>query len=151
MIECSGQYVVVWPDGAGWWILTSGFCVERPFGWGLMLVGDAASQDLPGIDPDTLVTATESSLAVCVRHAQDVDLDSAVRECHVRVEVRVNQHPDQTACFDGVINVPSGRITFGDADGVEELQVMPGHWRVQVAAEPEDHPEHVYIWITSAD
>jgi hypothetical protein len=41
--------------------------------------------------------------------------------------------------------------TFGDADGVEELQVMPGRWRVQVAAEPEDYPEHVSIWITSSD
>ena len=27
---------------------------------------------------------------------------------------------------------------------------MPGRWRVQVAAEPEDYPEHVSIWITNA-
>jgi hypothetical protein len=31
----------------------------------------------------------------------------------------------------------------GAADDAEELEVTPGRWRVQVAAEPDDHPEQV--------
>jgi hypothetical protein len=94
-----------------------GFRVERPFGWGLLLVGDGADQEVPPLHPGVLVTASSSSIALS---------------------------------FDGVIEVPSGRITLGDADDVEELEVTPGRWRVQVAAEPGDHPEQVDIWITSA-
>jgi len=86
---------------------------------------------------------------VAVRHAQDVEVGSAVREFYVSLEVRLAQPAETAVCFDGVIDVPSGRITFGDADRQDALDVAPGRWRVQVALDPEDYPEHVQIWITS--
>ncbi len=95
------------------------------------------------------VTATGSAVAVAVRHAQDVEVGSAVREFYVSLEVRLAQPAETAVCFDGVIDVPSGRITFGDADRQDALDVVPGRWRVQVALDPEDYPEHVQIWITS--
>jgi hypothetical protein len=107
-----------------------GFREERPFGWGLLLVGDGADQELPPLHPGVLVTATSRSIAVSVRHAQDVEPDSAVQVCHLRVEVRVGHPADRALSFDGVIEVPSGRISFGDADDVRELEVAPGRWRV---------------------
>ena len=127
-----------------------GFRLDWPFGWGLLLIGDGASQELPSIRRGVAVTATGSVIAVGVRHAQDVEPGSAIHEFHVSVEVRVGQPADRSHCFDCLIDVPSGRITLGDADREEEVDVGPGRWRVQVALEPEDLPEHVDVWITKA-
>ena len=49
--------------------------------------------------------------------------------------------------FDGVIGVPSGRITIG-ADREDTLVIAAGRWRVQVALTPEDHPEQADIWFS---
>jgi hypothetical protein len=46
--------------------------------------------------------------------------------------------------------LPSRRITFGDADRQDPLDAVPGHWRVQVNLEPEDFPGHTETWISSA-
>jgi hypothetical protein len=123
--------------------------VDRPFGWGLLLAGDGAFQELPLVERGVAVTATGSAIAVAVRHAQDVELASAVHEFCVSLEVWLGQPTEATVCFDGVIDVPSGRITFGGADHVDMIDVAPGCWRVQVALEPEDYPQHVDIWITN--
>jgi hypothetical protein len=127
---------------------TGGFRVDRPFGWGLLLIGDRTLQEVPSIDPDAAVAATGS--CVGVRHAQDVDLGSGDNEFRVSLGVRLGQPTETSVCFDGVIDVPSGEITFGDADRQDSLDVVPGRWRVQVNLEPEDFPEHAEIWISSA-
>jgi hypothetical protein len=68
----------------------------------------------------------------------------------VTVEVRLGDLAETAVHFDGVIEVPSGRITVGDADGEESLLVTPGPWRIQLALAPEDLAEQVDIWITNA-
>jgi len=113
-------------------------------------LGTRHFQAIPRIERGIAVTATGSAVAVAVRHAQDVDLGSAAGEFQVSLEVRLGKPTETAVCFDGVIDIPSGRITFGDADHEDSLNVVPGRWRVQVDLEPEDMPEHVNIWISSA-
>ena len=130
------------------------FRVDRPFSWGILLIGDSASHDVPASESGVVV-ATRTVVAVGVRHAQDVDFESAdeeqeVSQFSVTVEVRLGQVADTAVQFDSVIEVPSGRITVGDADRDESLLVTPGRWRIQLALTPEDQPEQVDVWITNA-
>ena len=132
-----------------------GFRMDRPFGWGILLIGDSASHDVPATESGVVVVATRTVVAVGVRHAQDVDFEPADEEQEgpqfsVTVEVRLGQVAETAAHFDGVIEVPSGRITVGDADRDESLSVTPGRWRMQLALTPEDQPEQVDVWITNA-
>ena len=132
-----------------------GFRVDRPFGWGVLLIGDSASPGVPATESGVAVVATRTMVAVGVRHAQDVDFDSAddgqeVPQFSVPVEVRLGERAETAVHFDGVIEVPSGRITVGDADSEESLLVTPGPWRIQLALNPEDQAEQVDVWITKA-
>jgi len=47
--------------------------------------------------------------------------------------------------------VLAGAVDSRDQRAGVQQQCHAGPLRVQVAAEPEDYPGHVSIWITSAD
>jgi hypothetical protein len=131
------------------------FRVHRPFVWGILLIGDSASPGVPATEPGVAVVATRTVVAIGVRHAQDVDFEPAddgqeVPQFSVTVEVRLGQLAETAVHFDDVIEVPSGRITVGDADREQSLLVTPGPWRIQLALTPEDQAEKVDVWITKA-
>jgi hypothetical protein len=40
-----------------------GFRVDRPFGWGILLIGDSASPGVPATEPGVAVVATQTVVA----------------------------------------------------------------------------------------
>jgi hypothetical protein len=50
--------------------------LQRAFGWGVLFLGDSNGEPID-VDPDAIVTwgREDQTVAVLVRHAQDVDAD----------------------------------------------------------------------------
>lgn len=126
--------------------------VERPFWWGLLLISDRDTTAVPELG-ESMVSQSREGLAVTVLHAQDVDIsgyadDDVVPPSQVRVEVNVGARAaEDDVSFSGVIDVPSGVLTVGDADEEDALHIGAGHWAVQVDCQPPEHPELVRIWL----
>jgi hypothetical protein len=128
--------------------------VRRPFHWGIVLLGDSSADlDLNADATDNIRTGRHH-LAIAVRHAQDVDdepdvaLDQPIPPFEVTVSCRVQPHAETDAQFSAVLNVPSGRISLGDADEEIYFNVSPGGWLVQLTWQPADHPEHVDVRVS---
>jgi len=129
--------------------------VRRPFGWGVLFIGDSEAQPVE-VDPHAAVTwgREDEAVAVLVRHAQDVDaevLDGLGDEddvplVEVTVTIRWTAAPAPDS--EGVLAVPSGLIIIGDAERQDVVAVSPGRWRVQVTLEPSEHAEQVGLWLT---
>ena len=131
--------------------------ISRAFGWGLLIIADSTATDLDDVDPDLPVTWARDHAHVGVRHAQDVDVDDLelddddeLPEAEVSVTVRLRAAAEDATAFDGVIEVPSGTITVGDADEEEALVVGAGSWRLQIDLDPPEHPTEVDIWVSPA-
>jgi hypothetical protein len=98
--------------------------ITRPFHWGIVAVSDPSAYVVPEeIQHDRTITATETGLVALVRHAQDVpsfegDFDWAEVIVTVRLLTRADEStlPRRTV-YAGLIATPSGRLSFGDADG----------------------------------
>jgi hypothetical protein len=131
--------------------------LQRAFGWGVLFLGDSNAEPID-VDPDSIVTwgREDQTVAVLVRHAQDVDadvvdaLDDDDEVPLVQVTVNVHWFPADTAGAEGFVAVPSGVLVIGDADLEESLAVTPGRWRVEVSLEPQEHAERVDLWFTPA-
>ena len=131
--------------------------VLRPFGWGILLVADSATSEIPEMEEGVPFPSTATAVAVPVRHTQDVDIDGlaltadeAIPEFAVKVRAFVGHEADCPVRFDGRIEVPSGRVSVGDADRDDTLELEPGLWRLQVALSPPDYPDRVDVWLTRA-
>lgn len=127
--------------------------LQRPFGWGVLMLVDAQAHDTALALATGPVAATPTALAIRVRHAQDVELDvhdgeSVVPLCTVNVAVAAGPSTDADLAFDGVLDVPSGTLLVGDPDQENALDVGPGRYRVQVWLDDPDHAEHVRIAIS---
>lgn len=127
---------------------------HRPFHWGIVVVGDRESTDIPEIRPDELVASSASEVVVPVRHAQDVEVVGRQDEEIPFFEVSVSCSPGvvegQELRFDGIVTLPSGVLSIGDADDEALVPLTPGLHRLQIAVEPRDHSERVHIWYSSA-
>jgi hypothetical protein len=133
--------------------------LRRSFAWGVFFIGDSKA-DVVEVNPDVAVTwgREDEALAVGVRHAMDVDdqvLDALDDDEEVPwVEVTVNVHwggPSASRTDgDGLIDVPSGVVTIGDANFEDVFALPPGRWRVQLSLEPHDNAEHVDVWLSPA-
>lgn len=124
--------------------------LQRPFGWGVLMLGDAQTQDTPLALLTGPVAATPTALAIRVRHAQDVEFDgldddSVLPSCTVSVAVAAGPSTDADLAFDGVLEVPSGTLLIGDADQKDALDIVPGRYCVQVWLDDADYAEHVRI------
>lgn len=131
-----------------------GLRLSRPFGWGVVIVMDRDSADVPERLNESGVASSPTALAFRVRHAQDVELegldpDDELAPFAVSVDVAIGS-PVEPFSFAHEILIPSGVVTIGDADHEDELSVSPGRWRVTVNLEPEDHAENVKVWLTGA-
>jgi hypothetical protein len=140
--------------------------VVRSFGWGLIMIWDSETDGVPEGPRGATVWVSEDGISIAVRHAQDVDPDPAAEpddEIELfQVELTIRIWPT-TPCgtspetsdgfetdFEGVLSCPSGVLTVGDADHLEDLRIGPGRWLVRAAWEPKDHPERVEVRLIPA-
>jgi hypothetical protein len=121
--------------------------VVRLFNWGLLILADRGTKDLPDTPaelPD-LATATRSAVLLNVRHAADVDLND--EPAQVAVNAYIGTAPELVADFRALLDVPSGVLEIGDAEGVAELDVGPGTWLLTANVRPAEHPDTIDIWV----
>ena len=52
--------------------LRDSFNTIRAFGWGIVIVGDSDTQEIPAPDRDKPIVSSDSAVVILVRHAQDV-------------------------------------------------------------------------------
>jgi hypothetical protein len=119
----------------------------RPFNWGLLLISDHSTHDLPRqppAAPDTAI-ATPSAVAINVRHAQDSDLADA--EAVVSINVFIGVEPDSAVDFTTELDIASGVLDIGDAEQSERLDLDTGRWRLALVARPAEHPDDVTVWL----
>ena len=124
---------------------------RRPFWWGIVLFMDREASDVPALTDD-LVSQSATGLAVKVLHAQDVDLvgfeaDDVIPPAQVQIEVRIGDSRPSNAVFSGVIDVPSGVLTVGDAEQEDAIEIGHGRWAVQVECAPRENAENVCVWL----
>jgi hypothetical protein len=112
---------------------------------GVLIVRDAESHDNPTLAAGATFGTTASSLAIGVRHAQDV---AHIAESEFLVQVRCAEGTGDADGIDASIAVSSGRLTVGDANHEDVVRLDPGRWRVHIEADPPDMPERVVIWLT---
>ena len=134
--------------------------LRRAFGWGVLFIGDAEA-DIVEVEPDSVITwgREDQTVAVLVRHAQDVDDevldalhdDDEVPDAEVAVSVHWGPLVDGKPVDEGVIAVHSGRVSVGDADHENSFSVAPGRWHVQIGLEPIQHAERIDVWLSRAD
>ncbi|HEY3562411.1 MAG TPA: hypothetical protein VGL05_33325 [Kribbella sp.] len=125
--------------------------VRRPFWWGLVLLMDRDTPDVPSLT-DSVISQSAEGLAVQVLHAQDVELSGAeagdvIPPAQVQIEVRIGEPPPAEVLFSGAIDVPSGILTVGDAEQEDALEISPGRWAVQVDCAPPEFAETVRVWL----
>jgi hypothetical protein len=125
------------------------FHTVRAFAWGIVIIGDADTQEILSPERDTAIVSSDSAVVMLVRHAQDV-VDPDDEELLVEVHCTAGSTGRDDLTFDGDILVSSGRLSIGDADHEDTLIVAPGPWRLQIAAEPIEHPERVTVWFSPA-
>lgn len=127
-----------------------GLAIERAFNWGIVLVSDANSRDLPELPRGSSFAASRDAVVIAVRHAQDVDfVDSDLRPDEAippaTVTVRVGLGAQDRADFSCVLALRSGRLLVGDADHEDIVTVPPGEYTVAVGVDDAHSPERVDV------
>lgn len=119
---------------------------------------DERRASLPDDLTSARVTATETALAVLVRHSQDSTApegwpdDLGQPEAQVQVIVAFTQAPAGSAVeFEGLLRCESGRLAVGDAGTEQLLDVPAGVLRVQVSLFPVDFAEIVVLRLLQAE
>lgn len=123
--------------------------IRRTFGWGIFFMNDSEETALPDYDPETAVATARHSMSVAVRHEQDVEIGDELFVVSIDVHLHARPPSPDPVTFEGAIDVPSGRLDMGDASETQVIRLTPGRWSVAIVATPEDHPEHVDIWLES--
>ena len=119
--------------------------IRRPFHWGIVVLIPEGDAQVPDVDPDAMVSTNGQALVILVRHAQDVDsFDDDVRWAEAEIVFRLLVEEPTSAVprrevFRGVIDMPSGRLEVGDADGNVVVPAHPGANTVIVTVDPA-HP-----------
>jgi hypothetical protein len=138
--------------------------IRRPFHWGIVVVvGDHwdGEREVPAFDPDRMVVANDFAVTIAVRHAQDTDEvetgDDGVeylKFAEATVVARLLDSPSTSegrrGVFSGVISVPSGRLSIGDADEETVVAAHLGKNRVTVSVDDgvqadDLSPDVVYV------
>ncbi|MBD3927215.1 hypothetical protein IEZ26_21515 [Nocardioides cavernae] len=124
---------------------------RRPLWWGLLLLMDREASDVPALTAD-VVSFSRTGLAVKVLHAQDVDLsgyggDDVSPPAQVQIEVIFGDGAPESPASSGVIDVPSGVLTVGDAELQDTVEIGPGRWAAQVECTPRENAEKVCVWL----
>ena len=117
----------------------------RSFAWGVLVVGDAESHDIPPLEPLRTIAATDSTVVIRVRHAQDV---TDIEDSEFLVNLRVAADSGHGEGVVATVAVPSGRLSVGDANAADIVNLRPGRWRLRIEVEPDDVPERVAVWLS---
>lgn len=124
--------------------------IKRSFNWGILMLSDGDSKDVPEFDHGSTFATTPHALVVAVRHAQDVDyeaLDLGSDDVIPPAEVSVRVAPGgpENADFSCVLDLPSGRLRVGDADHEDAVMVPPGRYSFAVTLDDIDHAGDVDV------
>lgn len=118
--------------------------VARSFEWAGLEILDAESAEVPNADGSPFV-ATARGLRVAVCSEWDPPPGG---EYPAIVRVRVCEGPaDLPVTYQQSIALPSGRVTIGDANEFETLDVGWDFCLLQVAVAPGTDPDDVVVWI----
>lgn len=131
-----------------------GLAIERAFNWGIVLVSDANSRDIPELPRGSSFAASRDGVVIAVRHAQDVDVvDSDLSPDEVippaTVSVRVGLGAQERADFSCVLALTSGKLLVGDADHEDIVTVPPGEYTVAVSVDDAHSPERVDVTLAA--
>jgi hypothetical protein len=130
--------------------------LRRAFHWGALFVGDADADFETDLRERSGIRAGRFHAWIPVRHAQDVDLaeglpdDTPIPPFEVTVACHLLPAATLPTSVEVTLDVPSGRISLGDADDEAVLDVAPGSWTVQIVLEPADHAERVELRLSPA-
>ncbi len=119
--------------------------LKRPFNWGLLVVCDIKSDETgPVNDP---VNATPTAIFILVRHAQDIAL-TAEDPAEVTITIQAGPADDVALTYEGIIQLPTGVLSVGDADDELPLNLGAGNYLMQIRLDKPDFAETVNIWVS---
>lgn len=129
--------------------------VTRPWHWGIVILSDPSlGGEIPSVDPGRSVAANENGLVVLVRHAQDqvasFDDDFNWAEATVTVRHLAHEPPQcegRMSVFEGAIDLPTGRLWIGDADGDVQMSGPTGPSVVRVLFPVDDRESPDQVWV----
>jgi hypothetical protein len=129
--------------------------VTRPWHWGIVVLSDPSlGGQIPDVDPSRSVSANKNGLVVVVRHAQDqvASFDDGFEWAEASVTVRhFSDEPppgdDRVPMFEGAIDLPTGRLWIGDADGDVQMGGPVGSSTVRVLFPVEEQESPAQIWV----
>jgi hypothetical protein len=127
---------------------TAKYSAHRPFRWGVLVVRDPRSADFDTSTDISAITSTTNSILIPVRHAQDIEIpsgDSGKSPLNVSVSCEPIEDEISTPAFDGMIDLPSGQLSIGDAYSEQLLALGRGRWRIVISLEPFQHAQVVDI------
>lgn len=126
--------------------------VSRPWHWGIAIVS-APLAAVPEVLDQGRVTASQEALVVKVRHAQDIEAEVFEDDwswATATVVVRSLTGFDEDAAdlvYEGLLLLPDGRLSIGDADGEVIVADLPARSRVRVHAPDGAGSEATFVRI----
>ncbi|GIG63569.1 hypothetical protein Lfu02_79410 [Longispora fulva] len=120
---------------------------RRSFHWGAIYLNDTDCPDDFDIDfhdGGGPVRSTAAHVAVEVVHPGTAEPDESV----VTLDVRSAEHRVDGLPYEVAFDVPSGRLTVGDADGEDVLVLRPGRWLLQFAVDDPEEARRVEIVVS---
>jgi hypothetical protein len=129
--------------------------VSRPWHWGIAIVS-APGAAVPESLDQSPVAATPEALVIKVRHAQDVDAEVFEGDWNwatATLRVRSLIDFDNTAepvIYEGLLRLPDGRLTIGDADSEVVLSDLNEQTRVRICEADSSDFEAAYVRIDLA-
>jgi hypothetical protein len=132
----------------------------RPYRWGAIYAFDSDEDDFPEDSirgDDRQVWGTPHWITIGVRHAFTGDVpddhppDAPIPLVDVESVIRIQDEAGDASMYDEVLHLPSGVLNIGDANESEDLQLRPGHWRVQINLDPLDEATRVEIVLSPLD
>lgn len=113
--------------------------LTRPWHWGIAIMSAPGAAVPETLEP-SLVTATPDALVIKVKHAQDIeaevfegDWDWATASIQVR-SLTDFKPADESVAFEGLLRLPAGELTIGDANSEVRLNDLSNPSRVRVYA-----------------
>ena len=119
---------------------------SRPYYWGAVYISDAECTTQSDIDfhnGEGPVLFDASGGAVLVTHADTGEDEDD--EVHVNLDVQVKAQPADGMPYEAAFDVPSGRLTIGDADEWEDITLRPGRWLLQFKLDDAEQARRVEI------
>ncbi|GGN84143.1 hypothetical protein GCM10010112_63180 [Actinoplanes lobatus] len=114
----------------------------RPYYWGAIYISDADCEtdfDIDFHNGEGPVLSTVSHVAVLVVHADTV----GEGEADVVLDVRVTSQRVDGLPYEVALDVPSGRLSIGDADDSDEVRLQRGRWLLQFDVDDPADARHV--------